>query len=316
MTKEAKNSKKVLVTHNGSFHADDIFAAAALILYLEKKSKELSAQAQGGPASGWEIIRTRDEEVIAKGDYVFDVGGVYDEKENRFDHHQVGGAGKRNSAIEYASFGLVWKKFGKEICGSDEGREWIDLKMAAPIDAFDNGFDLVENKYPGVSPYYIQHMFFSMHPTWREENSNRDEIFLKCVAIAKEILSREIIQVQDSILAEKEVISIYQSSTDKRIIILDKNYPAQYAMQAFPEPLFIIYPRATDNYWGVKAVRVDPKTFNNRKDFPKPWGGLKNEELQSASGVEDAVFCHRGLFLAIAKSKEGAIKLAQIAVNS
>lgn len=304
MKKETKSSKKILVTHNGSFHTDDIFACAALSLLLEKEKKQ------------FEIIRTRDEEIIKNADYVFDVGGVYDEEKNRFDHHQVGGAGRRENGIEYASFGLVWKKLGKEICGSDEGRDLIDLKIAAPIDAFDNGFDLVENKYPGVSPYYIQHIFFSMHPTWREENSNRDEIFLKCVAIAKEILSREIIQVQDSILAEKEVISIYKNSTDKRIIVLDKNYPAQYAMQGFPEPLFIIYPRATDNYWGVKTVRRDPKTFNNRKDLPKSWAGLQDEELQKASGVSDAVFSHKGLFMAVAKSREGAIKLAQLALQT
>jgi uncharacterized UPF0160 family protein len=41
---------------------------------------------------------------------------------------------------------------------------------------------------------------------------------------------------------------------------------------------------------------------------------LKDEELQKISGVSDATFCHRGLFLAGAKSKEGAIKLAEIAL--
>ena len=88
-------------------------------------------------------------------------------------------------------------------------------------------------------------------------------------------------------------------------------------MDGFPEPLFVIYPREVyKNYWAVKAVRNDPKTFINRKDFPKSWAGLRDEELQKISGVSDAIFCHRGLFLAVAKTKEGAIKLAQIAVES
>ena len=72
---------KKLVTHNGSFHSDDIFAAATLIIYLEKRGEK------------YEIIRTRDQEIIKTGDYVFDVGGVYDEATNRFDHHQKGGGG-------------------------------------------------------------------------------------------------------------------------------------------------------------------------------------------------------------------------------
>src|SRR5438045_63101 len=102
-----------LVTHDGSFHTDDVFAAATLILHLEKTN------------SGWEIIRTRDEEIIKNADYVFDVGGVDDKEKNRFDHHQVGGAGERFHGIPYASFGLVWKKFGEEVCGSQKVAQTI-----------------------------------------------------------------------------------------------------------------------------------------------------------------------------------------------
>ncbi len=44
-------------------------------------------------------------------------------------------------------------------------------------------------------------------------------------------------------------------------------------------------------------------------------GGLRDEELQKITGVEDAVFCHKGLFLAVSKSKEGAVKLAELALS-
>jgi len=63
-------------------------------------------------------------------------------------------------------------------------------------------------------------------------------------------------------------------------------------------------------------MRLNPNSFENRKDFPNTWAGLRDEEFQKVSGVSDAVFCHRGLFLIGAKSKEGAIKLAQIALTS
>ncbi len=298
------NKFKKLVTHDGSFHTDDIFAAAALAILLVRRDEV------------FEIVRTRDEELIKSADYVFDVGGVYDEANNKFDHHQVGGAGKRDNGFEYASFGLVWKKFGVEITGSQEAADSIDKKLAAPIDAWDNGRNLVTNNDPEVSPYFIQHLFFAMHPTWREEGVTHDEMFLKSVGIAQEVLEREIIQTNDGILAEDIVIKAYNESEDKRIIILDKNYPAQYTLHEFQEPLFVIYPRSANNDWGVKAVRKDPKTFNNRKDFPASWGGVREEELQKLAGVPDAVFCHKGLFLAVAKSRAGAIKLAQIAVES
>ena len=85
-----------IATHNGNFHADDVFSIAAL--------KNIF------PA--FNLVRTRDLEVIGKADVVIDVGGIYDPETGRFDHHQRGGAGERENGIPYSSFGLVWKKYG------------------------------------------------------------------------------------------------------------------------------------------------------------------------------------------------------------
>ncbi|OGI73036.1 hypothetical protein A3D42_00265 [Candidatus Nomurabacteria bacterium RIFCSPHIGHO2_02_FULL_41_18] len=292
--------KKKLITHNGSFHTDDVFACAAFMLLLDRKGDQ------------YEVVRTREEKLIEEGDYVFDVGGIYDEAKNRFDHHQRGGAGKRANGIEYASFGLVWKKFGKELCESNKAADIVEKKLVSPVDAHDNGLDLVENKHE-VSPYLIQHAFLATEATWREGLIN-DEMFQKSVSIAKEILSREIIQAKDLLLAEEAVVENYKSSPDKRVIVLDRNYPYDI-LGTFPEPLFVIYFKESSNNWHIKAVRENPKIFKNRKNFPSAWAGLRDEELQETTKVADAVFCHRGLFLAVAKSKEGAVKLAQITVE-
>jgi uncharacterized UPF0160 family protein len=107
--------KLTIVTHGGNFHPDDVFSLAVLKTVF--KDKNLN------------IIRTRDEKIIKEGDYVFDVGGIYDESKNRFDHHQEGGAGRRENNVPYASIGLVWKKFGEEVCGSKEVADEIDKKL-------------------------------------------------------------------------------------------------------------------------------------------------------------------------------------------
>src|SRR3989344_7953949 len=92
-------SKIKVITHNGDFHADDVFAMASLMLLHKNKI---------------EIMRTRDEAIINKGaNYVIDVGGIYDDERNIFDHHQSGGAGERSSGIPYASFGLLWSTKGQ-----------------------------------------------------------------------------------------------------------------------------------------------------------------------------------------------------------
>jgi uncharacterized UPF0160 family protein len=107
------NKQIKVISHGSGFHTDDIFAVATILLVLGEKD-DVS------------VIRTRDMEIIKTGDYVVDVGGVHDESTNRFDHHQFGGAGKRENGIPYASFGLVWNKFGKDLVGSEDGANRID----------------------------------------------------------------------------------------------------------------------------------------------------------------------------------------------
>ncbi len=296
-----ENKINKLITHSGSFHADDIFATATLSMLLDRNGEK------------YEVIRTRDPEIIKTADYVYDVGLIHDEATNRFDHHQVGGAGKGVYGMEYSSFGLIWKKFGADLCQNQKVADWIDKKLVSPVDAGDNGMDLVTNKYD-ISQYVIQNFFSSMQPTWKEENLNYDEQFMKCVVIARQILEREIAQARDFVRAEESVLNIYQNAEDKRLIILDDNYPCEPILVKFPEPLFIVYPRS-DGTWGLKGVPQSSQSFMSRKKLPEAWGALVNEELQKVTGVPDAVFCHRALFLAVAKSKEGVLKLAELALK-
>ena len=75
----------------------------------------------------------------------------------------------------------------------------------------------------------------------------------------------------------------------------------------------VVYPK--DNTWCVGAVATKPFDFKNRKDLPREWGGKMGDEMKKISGVRDAIFCHKGLFLAVARSKEGALTLAQKALK-
>ncbi|MFA6076641.1 MAG: MYG1 family protein [Candidatus Paceibacterota bacterium] len=304
MTKtKIKKIIKTLVTHDGSFHADDIFAATTLSILLEIRGEN------------FEIIRTRDEEIINKGDYIFDVGGIYDEQLNRFDHHQIGGAGKRENGIIYSSFGLVWQKFGVEIAGEKEIADFIEQKIVIPVDANDNGIDLYKTNFMNVSPYTLQDVFAIFSPTALED-LEKDEQFKKALALAKEILAREIKKAKDQIEITKIIKGFYEKSKDKRVVVIDEPKVSRYeiwdALQSFPEPLFVVYGDNED--WSVVAMRKEENSFGNRKDFPKTWAGLRKKELQNITGVSDAVFCHKNLFLSVAKSKEGAIRLAELAL--
>ena len=129
--------QKIIVTHDSGFHSDDVFAVATVLLVLEKKGEEGI------------IVRSRDEDVISKADFVVDVGRIYNEENEKFDHHQIGGAGVRENSIPYASFGLVWKKYGEVLCGDSDVQKIMDKSLVQFIDALDNGINLFENKLKG-----------------------------------------------------------------------------------------------------------------------------------------------------------------------
>ena len=294
---------KTLITHNGGFHSDDIFAAATLFLLLEKKFR-------------LHVVRTRDEKIVARGNYVFDVGGIYNPKKRRFDHHQKGGAGKRENKISYASFGLVWKEYGEKICGSKKIAEIIDRRLVEPIDATDNGDAIFKPLFKDVYPYTIQDFFFLFNPTWKEKAANIDSIFLKLVLTAKTIISREIVKARHTEDARIIVNSLYRQAKDKRLIVMEHEYPWKDIVSDYKNVLYVIHPDVKNKTWAIRTVRNTAKSFQNRKDLPKSWAGERNHRFQKITGISDALFCHNKRFVAVARSKEGALKLAQIALNS
>ena len=82
-------------------------------------------------------------------DIIVDVGHVYDAENLIFDHHQRNFAHKRESGIPYASFGLVWKQYGKLLCRSAEASKYIDSVIVQAIDADDNGMIFMNPKLMG-----------------------------------------------------------------------------------------------------------------------------------------------------------------------
>lgn len=308
-------NKVKIITHSGNFHADDVFAVATLELWLEKNNV-------GGffNKTDFEIVRTRNPEIIAQGDFVVDVGGEYDSTKKIFDHHQVGGGGKRSNGIPYSSFGLVWKEYGEKICKSSEMAMIIDKKLVQPIDAEDNGIDLYKPIYPDIKPYTIGDLMDAynfLSKTNKKENLN--ENFLQAVVWAKNILEREI-EIANKEMEERQYVEqVYQASENKKIIILGKEISDkswEVVLSNYPDTLYIVKPDGSSQNWKVKVARDSLSSFENRKSLPKAWAGKVDKELAQITGVPEAVFCHNQRFVAVAKTKEGAVKLAQLAVEN
>jgi len=277
---------KTIATHNGSFHADDVFSVAAFKLIFPS----------------FKLIRTRDLALIAKADIVIDVGGEYDADAGRFDHHQRGGAGERENGIPFSSFGLIWQKYGIEICeGNQEVANAVDAGLVSTIDAIDCGH--VEGIYEGISLSQTISMF------------NPTGCFDEAVDFASRVLTRFIASANGGISAKEIVAKAIEDAADPRVIVLEKYTPWKRTVHALSEEaLYIVYPSPTGQ-WRIQAVPVEPGSFEDRKSLPKPWAGLSDQALQTVTGIDDAMFCHNGLFIAGAESFAGTMKMAVMALK-
>ena len=285
---------KTIVTHNGNFHADDVFSIAALKLIFPSIK----------------LIRTRDAELIARADIVVDVGGEYDPDSDRFDHHQRGGAGERENGIPYSSFGLIWQKYGAEICGGDQDlANGVDSGLVSNIDAIDCGH--VEGVIKGITLSQTIGMF---NPTWQED-THFDAAFDEAVEFAARVLTRFIAAASGGINAKAVVAKAIENAEDPRVIVLEQYTPwKKTVFNLSEEALYVVYPSQTGE-WRIQTVPAELGSFEDRKSLPKAWSGLSGEALQEVTGIDDAMFCHNGLFIAGAESFASTMKMAALALE-
>lgn len=289
------------VTHNSGFHADDVFAMAALQLHVGKENIEL--------------VRTRDEALIATGDWVFDVGGVYDPATHRFDHHQ-NDAPVRENGIPYAAFGLVWKHVGESVSGSAAVASRVEQNLVMAIDAADNGVSLFTLSQHGIRPTTLSDMVALFCPPRGSTAEDIDAAFLQIVDIARAVLEHAIAHASMQEELAGVAREVYAGTADKRVLVFDAPM-SKSLMIDFPDVLFMISPHdpAANTNWVATAIAKGRDTFELRHPFPAAWAGLRHAELVEASGVADAIFCHRNRFLFVAASKEGALAAVEKALQ-
>ena len=289
-------TKANAITHGGIFHADEVMATVILL-----KIKELT------------VFRTfKVPEELDDGVIVYDIGG------GLYDHHQKGGNGCRDNGVPYSSAGLIWKKYGPEICKNtaDPDAVWeeVDIKLIQGIDAHDNG-KLPSIEYP-AEPMTVSTAIAGFNSNW-DQQVDTDILFENAVLFAEKIfdncLRRAIANAKGKRLVAEAV-----AKTEGQIMVLDSYLPwTEYLlkMENAANILFVISP-ALRGGWNWQCVPGSEGRFSCRKAVPNEWKGASSEELQKLTGVDDATFCHPAGFIGGAKTKEGAVKLAKLAAES
>lgn len=311
-----------IATHSGGFHADDAFGCAVLSTILQHQSVQ--------------IVRTRDPEAIAAAEYAVDVGGIWDAEAGRFDHHQKGFAGQRPSGVVYASAGLVWAQHGvryiqdldiqgKRVTPAEaaEVARLVDEQLVQYLDMADTGAANMAPDYFGlsalVSSYNLTGTAERAFRTQSDGAQLAEEARLDAFHAAMDMANHLLYNIVDNILDALRSADLVRAGTlleSGRVLVMDLPGLSWFDVvcQEMPDVQFVLYPDSSDQQWQVRTVPVVPHSFDARRDLPRAWAGLRDEALQAATGVDDAVFCHNGVFIAGAKSKEGALKLAALAV--
>ena len=285
------------ITHNGTMHADEVFATALLEMYLKyvRVFRTTSVPSLG----------------ISKDTYVYDVG------RGKFDHHQID-ALKRENGIPYSSVGLLWKEIGRELLKKydyfyiEEMFIGIDKDLIEGIDGDDNGvFPKIECPYKTKTLPSIIKIFNPSYDSGEDES----EQFLKAVQLARMIWEEELYYIQGKVIADKKINEVIETLEDgSSYMILDEYLPFEEAILANPKAdsiLFVAFPSNRGGY----AIKTIPKTIDDhtsRMDFPAEWAGLQNEELVSVSKIPGLRFCHTGRFIVTCDSIDTVYQVMEL----
>jgi uncharacterized UPF0160 family protein len=275
-------------THNGPFHADDVFACAIL-----KKVYP-----------SFELVRSRDVKVLGLCTILVDVGGEYNGVD-RFDHHQIGGAGERENGVKHSSAGLVWKRYGAMLLGNEECAKVVDEELIQTIDRLDNG------QGGEVNSFSVSSAISVFNPTWQENCKEEDfyRSFTYAMEFAENVLERVIASAKGKVDARNAVLA----KMGEPIVVLDSFLPAMETVVEDPNAMFLVYP-SVEGTWMVQCVPPYTGSFGQRLPLPLAWAGKRDMDLAEASGVHDSVFCHNNRFIAGSKTKQGALRLAEKAL--
>lgn len=296
-----------LVTHSGGFHADELLSSVVLTRLFP----------------GAEIKRSRDAGWITPGEgkIIYDVGRDYDPEAQIFDHHQRPNP-LREDGQPFSSFGLIWKHYGRDYLRTlsvpeqdvDGIHRSFDQSFVLPIDLMDNG--ALEPSVAGpLAGLTLPVLLETLKPVFDNRGADADDqAFVAALPIARAFVDAAINAEAAKRRAEAMVAEAIAAAGSSRILELPMGMPFRAAIEkaGADHLLFVIHPR--DGDWALTTIRKGGDTFEARADLPEAWAGLTDAALEEASGVPGARFCHNARFIAVARSREAILQMAELAV--
>ncbi|EDV93543.1 GH19378 [Drosophila grimshawi] len=324
-------------THNGIFHCDEVVACFMLKQLPEYENAE--------------IFRSRDINALRdKCDIIMDVGGEFDHKKKWYDHHQLTFKDTFSTVcpdfsddfdIRLSSAGLIYCFYGERVIQSILLRErkmelsQPNLKLAFlqiyrnfinELDAIDNGVPMLEGGEPRYKiSTHLSARIAMLNPSWQDTNVDVDARFQLAMATAGKEFVDNVLEVACSWIAARDHVrhALEQAKSvlaSGEILLLETFCPwkahlfdleKEYGLEGVPK--LVIFNDGSS--WRVAGVPITPSSFQGRKFLPRPWRGLRDEELSQLAAVKDLIFVHHTGFIGGAKTKEAALAMAKMSME-
>jgi len=297
-----------LVTHSGGFHADELLSSVILMRLFPDAT----------------LVRSRDEAWItaAHDKIIYDVGRLFDADAQIFDHHQRPNP-LRPDGQPYSSFGLVWAHYGRDYLRATNVPEAdiediyasFDAGFVLPVDLVDNGA-LAPASAGLLGSLSLPVLLETLKPVFDNRSADGDDAaFAAALPIARAFIEASLAGKAAKARAQSMVLEAIAAAGTDRVLELPMGMPFRAAIDnaGADHLLFVVHPRDTD--WAITGIRISGDGFEQRADLPAAWAGLTDGDLEQASGVAGAKFCHNGRFIAVAATRAAALEMAALAVR-
>ncbi len=330
-----ENAVEKIVTHDGKFHTDEVFAHA-ILKDLFPESMELAA---GGKVDFIKYIRTKNPKELARHDpstMLVDIGTDYDPEHFNFDHHQLEGAGTRENGVEYAAAGLVWKQFGTEwityvdtyarhlqLSAEEKQSIWelIDTGYVQLIDSRDTG-QLEEVSYNLSNGMELSGEQFTLAEVVRlynvdtHDGKTQQDRFNGAVEMFRTLTLQIIHKYMDLMEGLRAFDpSKAKLSPDGKTVIFDQNLPPavnSYLMDHWEEFKNVEFFASLNAKHGYSIMTVPEaeglRTYRNPRAIPEALRlGNDSKKINEVLGIKNGVlFSHKAGFFASCRDRASA----------
>jgi uncharacterized UPF0160 family protein len=310
-----RNANRVMLfVHDGLFHADDVLCAVLLGTYFNYNTRIVIRRRM--TIEDIEELKSLNDGITR---IVCDTGCQDLVTDNLLvlDHHSTDKISYMNG-VQYAAVGKFANCLRWAFPESRMASVWNDFQKTVlwPVETQDNGQN-VKDLDIQLSPNLFS-WINSFNCGWNEGGTAVSSYkFFETVDLATKILDRQLDRLEGLREAEtlvKEAIS--ELPDQEEVLVFDRFLPWQetvvtHNLENPNSKIKVVVFKATDgNQWNCQCVPVSLGSFDTVVKTPESWGGKTGSEISFLSGIEGAVFCHRGLWFCGWNSKDAAIEAA------